>query len=224
MARQRTAERGFLETVRAVRQNTRTGQPRPELRLALHAELRSLLLHGDQMVLGRRRTQLLQPVRLALRGVRQLHERAERLRNPDRAEAGSLPQRTKRSGLISAHHPAAVFERHPSGRRPYAFSRKGIPGYGAFEKRDSGTTPPQTGLFRSPAIRRRPCFERVVLSGPCGNDPVKEDARPRRPPYDKRQTANDDRSPYPETVRSAAPGRWMRTNPLRPHTPFACAG
>ena len=72
LARQRAPERGLLEALRPEGEGRSTQEPRLRLRLELHADLRPLLLHGDQVALGRRRALLLQPLRLGLRRLHQL--------------------------------------------------------------------------------------------------------------------------------------------------------
>ena len=117
VARQRVAERGFLETLRPEREGRRPEKPRFRLCMEFHADLGPLLLHGDQMALGRRRTLLLQPVRLGIRRLHQLHERPFGLHH----RAGSSGGRQSRQGKIRLKPP-----QHGGGSAGEALSGRGV--------------------------------------------------------------------------------------------------
>ena len=128
MDRQRASERGVRQAVQAPRQDPRDRPSGFHLCLEFPAGFGSFLLHGHQMVFRRRRAQLFQSVRLALRGVHQLYERSERLRDRGRQEIRrsdpgrsglSAGARANGRGGFGPLRPFGVYDKWPSGRFIY---------------------------------------------------------------------------------------------------------
>ena len=118
----------FDKLYSAPRQDPRDRPSGFHLCLEFPAGFGSFLLHGHQMVFRRRRAQLFQSVRLALRGVHQLYERSERLRDRGRQEIRrsdpgrsglSAGARANGRGGFGPLRPFGVYDKWPSGRFIY---------------------------------------------------------------------------------------------------------